>query len=127
MHPKIVEFMNSNEDLIDAADWSTLFDRMYIAFKANTWIYPILEILEEGLPECKEELEEMKITKYRDKVVELLKDAKVMHSSFLLGILRHSFGLNTDEMRLALESDPRFKVKNLNRYDYEITLLGGIS
>ena len=123
MHSKVIEFINDNEDLIDTADWDKLFDRMYIAFKSNTWIYPILETLEEGLPEYKEELEEMKITKYRDKVVELLKDAKVMHSSLLLGLLRHSFGLTTDEMRLALESDSRFKVKNLNRYDYEITLL----
>ena len=125
MHEKIVNFITENSDLIDLADWSTLFDRMYSAFKSNTWIYPILEALETGLPEYKDEIEELKVIKYRDKVVELMTthNIQVINSTFLLGQLRNSFGLTTDEMKLALMSDSRFRIGTQNRYDYQIKLL----
>ena len=125
MHPKVIDFIKNNEYLIDTADWDTLFDRMYIAFNSNTWIYPIIDLLEEGLPEFKSDIAAMKLIKYRNKVYEIMTshNISVITSNFLLGQLKHSFGLNTDEMRLALESDPRFKVGVKNRYDYQVRLI----
>lgn len=121
MHSKIIKFINDNSDVIDIADWSTLFDRMYQVFNSNTWIYPILQVLKEGLPEYKEELEDLQISRYKDKVIEVMGNSMcAMHSTTVLNALKHSFGLNTDEMRLVLEADPRFKIININRYDYVI-------
>lgn len=125
MHPKIIEFINDNGDLIDAADWGKLFDIMYAAFESNTWIYSIIEILEEGLPEYKDELEALKVTKYKDKVIEFMQANNIqdLNSTLLLRRLHHSFGLNIDEMRDALATDSRFKVRIQNRYDYQVKLL----